>query len=80
MAITKIEVPLDGRALKGVDRLVGRGRFASRSQAIAAVLSESLRRNGRPLTAKEVLGLVRKGRTEHRNRGTRIIESSAQLR
>jgi Arc/MetJ-type ribon-helix-helix transcriptional regulator len=80
MGTTRIAVPLDTRTLQRVDRLVGRGRFASRGQAIAAVVTETFRRGKESLTAAEVLRFVRLGRAEHRNGKTRVIGSSADLR
>ncbi len=80
MGITRVAVPLDTRTLRGVDRLVGRGRFPSRGQAIAAVVAETFRRGKASLTAREVIRFVRHGRIEHRNGKTRVIESSAELR
>lgn len=80
MGLTKIAVPLDSPTLRRVDRLVGRGRFTTRGQAIAAVVAETLRRGRTSLTAEDVLRFVKLGRAEHRNGKTRTIRSSAELR
>ena len=80
MGVTRVEVPIDRSLLKQVDRFVNRGKFSSRGQAIAAVITQTLQHGQRQLTASDVLKFVRKGRLEHRQGKTVIIGSSAELR
>ncbi len=80
MGVIRIPVPLDSHVVKRVDQLVHRGRFATRGQAIAAVVSEAFQHSGRPLTVADVEAIARRGRAEFRAGKARIIESSADLK
>lgn len=71
---------MERQVIKRLDRLVGRGRFASRGQVIAAVVTETLRQGKERLSVADVAAMVRRGRAEHRAGKTRIIGSSAELR
>jgi metal-responsive CopG/Arc/MetJ family transcriptional regulator len=80
MGMTRVAVPLDRRVLRRVDRLVAQGDFPSRGDAIAAVITETLKPGRTGLTPADVLEIVRRGREEFRNGRARIIRSSAELR
>lgn len=53
MPKTKIAVTLDGQLLEELDRLVGAGRFANRSQGLESALAEKLERLRRTRLATE---------------------------
>ena len=80
MAVSKVMVPVEGRVLKRVDRLVARGEFSSRVDALATVVAETFRPGRRALSVADVLEIVRRGREEHRSGRARVIRSSAELR
>ena len=79
MGRTTVSVPLETSIIRNVDLLRARGRFTSRGEVIAAVVTESLRR-GRSLTPADVRAFVCRGRAEFRRGKARVIGSSAELR
>jgi hypothetical protein len=70
---------LKGAEVRLVDRLMSIGGYRSRRQAIQAALMESLGRNGKRMTAEDVLKIAAKGREEYRRGRTRRIETLAGL-
>jgi metal-responsive CopG/Arc/MetJ family transcriptional regulator len=59
MPKTKVAITLDAELLEGVDELVARRDFRSRSQAIEVALTEKLARAGRTRLGRECAKLDR---------------------
>jgi Arc/MetJ-type ribon-helix-helix transcriptional regulator len=79
MGTQKMSVTLDRGVVRMVDRLVTRGRFTDRDQAIRAAVNGTLGRRIAPLSATAVLRLARKAREDHRKGKTKEIKSLADL-